>query len=389
MARRLSILGSTGSVGRSTLDVVAGHVDRLVVAALAAGRNIPLLEAQARRWRPELIVAARDADRSRLEPLAAELGAALACGDEGLVAAATLPGADTVVSALPGGAGMVPTMAAVEQGRRVALANKESLVMAGELLLAAARRTGAEIIPLDSEHSALEQCLRGRRPEEVRRLVLTASGGPFRGFHRRQLEQVTPGEALAHPTWAMGPKISIDSATLVNKGLELIEACCLFDMPPERVEVVVHPQSLVHALVTFVDGASLAQFAPPDMKLPIRRALSFPETWGPPFDPPLDLQRCGPITFDPVDHGTFPSITLARQALAAGGTAPAAYSAANEAAVAAFLEGRIAFPRIWGLITAVLERQNIVPADSLEVVQAAADEARRRVAALTEGVAER
>lgn len=389
MVRRLSILGSTGSVGRSTLDVVAGHGDRLAVAALAAGRNIPLLETQARRWRPELIVAAGDADRSRLEPLAVELGAELAWGAEGLVAAATLPGADTVVSALPGGAGLAPTMAAVEQGRRVALANKESLVMAGELLLAAARRTGAEIIPLDSEHSALEQCLRGRRPGDVRCLVLTASGGPFRGFPRRQLERVTPGEALAHPTWEMGPKISIDSATLVNKGLELIEACRLFDMPPERVEVVVHPQSLVHALVTFADGSSLAQFAPTDMRLPIRRALSHPDTWGPPFDPPLELHRCAPLTFEPVDHEIFPAITLARQALAAGGTAPAAYSAANEAAVAAFLEGRIAFPCIWELITGVLERQSIVPADSLALVQAAADEARRLAETLAGGMSKR
>ncbi len=375
-------------MGRSTLEVVDRHPERLEVIALAAGRNVALLLEQARRYRPRLIALAREEDLPRVRPLAGELGAELLCGAGGLDAVATLDAADLVVSALVGGAGLAPTMAAVRRGKRVALANKESLVMAGELIVSTARRTGAVILPLDSEHNALQQCLHGRSMGQVARLVLTASGGPFRGWTRDRLAGVTPAEALVHPTWAMGRKITVDSATLINKGLELIEACHLFGVAPSRVEVVVHPQSLVHAMVEFIDGTTLAQFGPADMRLPIRRALSHPGTWSPPFEPLLDLCRSGPLSFEAVDHETFPSITLARRAMELGGTAPAALSAANEVAVDAFLEGRIPFPRIWDLITGVLDRHEVQPADSLDAVQAAALDARDTAGVLIGGSAE-
>ena len=388
MNRRLAILGSTGSVGRSTLEVVERHPERLEVAALAAGRNVPLLLEQARRHRPQLIALAREEDLPMARPLARELGAELLCGAAGLEAVATHGPADLVVSAIVGGAGLAPTVAAVRRGKRVALANKESLVMAGELILSTARRTGSEILPLDSEHSALQQCLHGRSMDQVARLVLTASGGPFRGWSRERLATATPAQALEHPTWDMGPKITVDSATMINKGLELIEACHLFQVPPSRVEVVVHPQSLVHAMVEFIDGTTLAQFGPADMRLPIRRALSHPGTWSPPFEPLFDLTGRGPLSFEPVDHSTFPSITLARRAMEMGGTAPAVLSAANEVAVDAFLEGRIPFPRIWDLITMVLDRHRAVPADSLDAVEAATLEARDAAEGLIGGSAE-
>lgn len=388
MTCRLAILGSTGSVGRSTLEVVDRHPDRLAVAVLAAGRNIPLLLEQARRYRPRLISLDREEDLSLVRPLAGELGADLLCGAAGLVAAATHGDADLVVSAVVGGAGLAPTVAAVRQGKRVALANKESLVMAGELIVTTARKTGAEILPLDSEHSALQQCLHGRSLDQVARLVLTASGGPFRGFTRERLAGVTPDEALDHPTWQMGRKISVDSATLINKGLELIEACHLFQVSPSRVEVLVHPQSVVHAMVEFVDGTTLAQFGPADMRLPIRRALSHPGTWAPPFEPLLDLARRGPLSFEPVDHDTFPSINLARRAMELGGTAPAAFSASNEVAVDAFLEGKLPFTRIWDLITGVLDRHTVRPADSLRAVEEAAREARQAAKRLINSSAE-
>lgn len=375
-------------MGRSTLEVVDRHRERVDVIALAAGRNVTLLLKQVRRHRPRLIALAREEDLPRVRPLADELGADLLFGAGGLEAVATLDAADLVVSALAGGAGLGPTVAAVRQGKRVALANKESLVMAGELIVATARRTGAVILPLDSEHSALQQCLHGRPMDQVARLVLTASGGPFRGFPPERLAGVTPAQALEHPTWAMGRKITVDSATLINKGLELIEACHLFGVPPSRVDVVVHPQSLVHAMVELVDGTTLAQFGPADMRLPIRRALSHPGSWAPPFEPLFDLCRRGPLSFEAVDHHTFPSITLARRAMELGGTAPAALSAANEVAVDAFLEGRIPFPRIWELITRVLERHKVRPADSLEAVQAAAREAREAAGVLSGGAAE-
>jgi 1-deoxy-D-xylulose-5-phosphate reductoisomerase len=388
MTCRLAILGSTGSVGRSTLDVVDRHPERLQVVALAAGRNVPLLLEQARRHRPRLISLAREEDLPLVRPLAAELGADVVWGTAGLDAVATLDDADLVVSAMVGGAGLAPTVAAVRQGKRVALANKESLVMAGELIISMARRSGSEILPLDSEHSALQQCLHGRSLDQVARLVLTASGGPFRGHTREQLTRVTPAEALEHPTWDMGRKITVDSATLINKGLELIEACHLFQVSPDRVEVVVHPQSLVHAMVEFVDGTTLAQFGPADMRLPIRRALSHPGTWAPPFEPLLDLVRSRPLSFEPVDHRTFPSIELARRAMELGGTAPAAFSASNEVAVDAFLEGRIPFTRIWDLITGVLDGHETQPADSLEVVEAAALDARRLATGLIDRTVE-
>jgi 1-deoxy-D-xylulose-5-phosphate reductoisomerase len=349
------------------------------VAALSAGRNVELLLEQARRFRPGLIVLAREVDLPAVQPLADELGARLACGPGGLDQAAALDEADLVVSAMAGGAGLGPTMAAVRAGKRVALANKESLVMAGELLLAAARESGAVIHPLDSEHAALQQCLEGRSIDQVARLVLTASGGPFRGWTREQLERATPEQALAHPTWRMGPKISVDSATLVNKGLELIEACHLFGLPPERVAVLVHPQSVVHALVGFADGTTLAQLAPADMRLPIQRALAHPDHWGPPPVPPLDLAACGPLSFEPLDRETFPAVDLARRALAAGGTAPAVYSAANEVAVAAFVEGRIPLTGILDLVTAALDGHRARPLDSIDTVAEAAREARQLV----------
>src|SRR5262245_2412370 len=349
--KTLSILGSTGSIGRSTLDVVAAFPERFRVAALAAGRSIEKLAEQVAAHRPDLVAIDRPEDASRLERLLpAGVKCRIVAGGEGLTEAACYPKADTVVGGLVGALGLRSAHAAVRAGKRLALANKEPLVVAGELILDEAKRSGAELIPVDSEHSAIHQAMRSGRPEEARRLVLTASGGPFRERRLDTFDAITVGDALAHPTWKMGPKITIDSATMMNKGLEVIEAHFLFGLPGERIDVVIHPQSYVHSFVEFVDGSLVAQLARNDMKFPIVYALSYPERLPNAFGR-LDLVALSRLDFFDVEARRYPALTLARQALAAGGGMPAVLNAANEVAVAAFLEGKIPFPDVVNVVS--------------------------------------
>ena len=363
----LAVLGSTGSIGENALQVVSAFPDRFRVVALAAGGGrLARLAEQVRQTGASWVAVPCREDADALRPSVGE-GVRVVWGEKGLTEVATLPGVDTVVSAIVGAAGLVPTYAAVRAGKRVALANKETLVAAGELVMEAARRSGAAVLPVDSEHSALFQILEGRDPSQVKRLVLTASGGPFRGRRREELVSVGVDEALAHPRWSMGPKITVDSATLMNKGLEVIEARWLFGVPAERIDVVIHPESVVHSLVEFVDGSLLAQLATADMRGPIAYALGFPERL-PLNGLGLDLTQVGRLTFEAPDREAFPCLDLAYRALAAGGTAPAALSAANEVAVAGFLEGKITFLQIPELVAAALEAHAPLPVESLEPV---------------------
>ena len=351
--RRLTILGSTGSVGEQVLAVADAFPERYPIAALAAGRNVEKLAQQVKRFRPALVSVA---DATLAAALRERLGGSrveIAVGAAGLEAVAQHP-ADLVVSALVGAVGLAPTLAAIRAGRDVALANKEVLVMAGALVMREARAHGVTLLPVDSEHSAIFQALAGQRREDVSRLILTASGGPFRTWDAARIARATVAEALRHPNWEMGPKITIDSATLMNKGLEVIEARWLFDAPPERVDVVVHPQSIVHSLVEFVDGSVLAQLGLPDMRVPIAVALAHPERL--PLDlPRLDLAALARLEFEDPDRKRFPCLDLAYQALRSAEAAPAVLNAANEISVAAFLTGRIAFPSIAAANAAVLE----------------------------------
>ncbi len=349
--KRIVLLGSTGSIGRQTLEVVAAEPERLRIVALAAGGNVALLNEQIRRFQPATVAVRGETDRAAVE-LPPER---VLHGPEGLLALATLPEADLVVVATSGHAAIRPTLAAIGAGKGLALANKETIVCAGELVTAAARARDVIIRPIDSEHSALWQCLHGSRgPEDVARLVVTGSGGPFRTLPAAALASVTPAQALKHPTWSMGHKITIDSATLMNKGLEVIEARWLFGLPLDRIAVLLNPQSIVHALVEYRDGSVLAQLAPPDMRLPIAYALSYPDRAPLPF-PRLDLAKIGTLTFEEPDLGRFPSLRLAYEAGRAGGLYPTVLSAADEEAVSAFLRGAIPFTRIPALIDAALE----------------------------------
>ena len=351
--KRLGVLGSTGSVGEQTLAVVAEFPERYRVVALAAGRRVEKLAEQVRQFRPELVsVAEPEGARELRERLGAD-APEIAVGAEGLEAVGAQP-ADLVVSALVGAAGLAPTLAAIRAGHDVALANKESLVTAGALVMREARAHGVAMLPVDSEHSAIFQCLAGQRLGDVSRLVLTASGGPFRTWEASRIARATVGEALKHPNWDMGPKITIDSATLMNKGLEVIEARWLFDLGPERVDVVVHPQSIVHSLVEFVDGSVLAQLGLPDMRVPIAVALAHPERL--PLElPRLDLAALGRLDFEAPDTKRFPCLELAFEALRGDEAAPAVLNAANEVAVAAFLDERISLPDIAATNGAVLD----------------------------------
>ncbi len=346
--KRIAILGSTGSIGQSALSVVEAHPDRLRVVALAAGENAALVAEQVARFHPDTVgVATATAHNELKRRLAGAVGPAprLAVGREGLLAVATHPDVDLVLCATSGTAGLEAALAAIDAGKAIALANKEILVMAGALMVDAAERVGVTILPVDSEHNAVHQCLAGRDRGEVRRLVLTASGGPFRTWSPAELERATPEAALRHPTWRMGRKITIDSATLMNKGLEVIEARWLFDMSGPDIDVVIHPQSVVHSMVELGDGSVIAQLGVTDMRLPIQYAFSYPERWEAPV-PRLDLARLGPLEFAPPDVGRFPCLRLAYEALAQGGRAPIVLNAANELAVEAFLDGRIGFSDI-------------------------------------------
>jgi 1-deoxy-D-xylulose-5-phosphate reductoisomerase len=366
----LSILGSTGSVGTNVLRVVDAFPDRLRVVALAAGRNVERLAEQIARYRPRAVSVSTPEASDALARLVDLSGVQVGVGEEGAVAVATQDDASMVVAAAVGAVGLVPTYRALEAGKDVALANKETLVMAGELMVAESRAHGGRLLPIDSEHCALHQCLDGRGPGEVRRLVLTASGGPFRTRPRETFDRITREEALCHPTWSMGRKITIDSATLMNKGLEVIEARWLFDLPAERVDVMIHPQSVVHSMVEFVDGTVLAQLGVTDMRLPIQYALSHPERWEAAI-PGLDFTRAFGLDFDVPDHARFPCLGLAYRALQGGGTLPAVLNAANEEAVGAFLDGRIPFTAIPEQVGETMDARPARPLGALADVLAA------------------
>ena len=363
----LSILGSTGSVGANVLRIVDAFPGRFEVVGLAAGHNVHRLAEQIARYRPRLVSVATAEAAQELARLV-DLGRiSVGVGEAGAVAVATHPEAWMVVASAVGAVGLVPTYRALEAGKDVALANKETLVMAGELMVDKARQTGARLLPIDSEHCALHQCLDGRKPEEVRKLVLTASGGPFRERPRESFDRITPEEALNHPTWNMGRKITIDSATLMNKGLEVIEAHWLFGIPGEHISVLIHPQSVVHSMVEFVDGTVLAQLGVTDMRLPIQYALSHPEVWEAAI-PGLDFGQGMSLSFHPPDRERFPCLGLAYRALARGGSLPAVLNATNEEAVASFLDGKIPFTAIPEVILEVMEAHPPAPLRALEDV---------------------
>ncbi|MFI4935172.1 MAG: 1-deoxy-D-xylulose-5-phosphate reductoisomerase [Caulobacterales bacterium] len=383
--RTVTVLGSTGSVGLSTLDLFEQAGIEPEVLALTAGRNVERLAEQAKRWRPRLAVIE---DESLLPELKARLNGSnigAAAGASAIVEAASM-GADWVMSAIVGAAGLAPTLAAARTGSTIALANKESLICAGPALIATAKAAGGGLIPVDSEHSAIFQVLQPVGPDRVQRLILTASGGPFRGWSRDEMAKATPEQAVAHPNWSMGLKISVDSAQMMNKGLEMIEASYLFSMPSERIDVLVHPQSVVHSLVEYTDGSTLAQLGPPDMRTPIACAWSWPGRIDWPA-PKLDLAAIGQLTFEAPDEVRFPALAIARQALKAGGGAPAAMNAANEVGVAAFLDRQIGFLDIAALVSETLERLNgtgdLAADDSAEALDWAmmVDAGARRIAA--------
>jgi 1-deoxy-D-xylulose-5-phosphate reductoisomerase len=366
----LAILGSTGSIGQSTLAVAAEHPGEFAVTGLAAGQNVKVLAEQIRQFRPARVSVQSEAVAAHLRELVSGPGAPeILWGRAGAREVAVASGADLVVSAMVGAVGLEPTLAAIQAGLPVALANKETLVAAGSLMMAAAREKGVPIIPVDSEHSAIFQALHGQRPEDVRRLWLTASGGPFRAWDRERLGQATAAQALKHPNWSMGPKITIDSATMMNKALEVIEASVLFGLPVDQVGVYIHPQSIIHSLVEFVDGGMIAQLGVPDMRLPIAYALTYPRRL-PLNAPPLDLCQVGRLTFEPPDVTRFPGLALGYAAARAGGTMPAVLNAANEMAVAAFLQGRLAFMDIPKTVEAAMDGHRHEPLTSLEQVLA-------------------
>ncbi|UYC13516.1 1-deoxy-D-xylulose-5-phosphate reductoisomerase [Xanthomonas sp. CFBP 8445] len=371
--RTIAVLGATGSIGASALDVIARHPQRLRAGVLAAGRNVDALLALCATHRPAHAVIADPALYPALRDglRAAGLSTQAHAGDAALDQLVASDACDSVVAAIVGAAGLASTLAAARAGKRLLLANKEALVLAGELVTAAAAAAGAEIIPIDSEHNAIFQCLRSRQTgAEVRRVLLTASGGPFRGWDRARLQAVTPAQAVAHPKWSMGPKISVDSATLMNKGLEVIEAHHLFALAPERIEVLVHPQSLVHSLVEFIDGSTLAQMGLPDMRTTLAVGLGWPERIASGVAG-LDLLAQGRLDFEAPDLDAFPCLALAWRAMRAGGSAPAILNAANEVAVSAFLQGRIGFLSIPALVENALTELPAVAADSLDALLAA------------------
>ena len=381
MTRSVTILGATGSVGRSTLDLIARAPDRFEMVALTAHRDVAGLAELARRHRPRLAVIGDSARHGELQSALAGTGIEAAAG-EGAITDAAASGADWTMAAIVGTAGLKPVMRALAGGGTVALANKEALVSAGALMIQAAAASGATLLPVDSEHNAIFQCFDRARPESVRRIILTASGGPFRDWPLERMRAATPDQAVAHPNWSMGAKISVDSATLMNKGLELIEAHRLFPVGAEAIEVVVHPQSVIHSLVEYVDGSVLAQLGPPDMRVPIAHTLAWPERMETPCRR-LDLVALGALAFEAPDLDRFPALALAREALAAGGAKPAILNAANEIAVASFLERRVGFLDIASLVGEVLARFDPEAPASIDAVLEIDGEARRVAAALT------
>ena len=378
MVQCVSILGSTGSIGRQSLDIISRLPVK--VAALTAGTSVERMAQQCRQFRPELAVMATQEAAEQLSTMIADLPIRVSWGEAGLIEAATIESADCVITAVVGMVGLKPTLAAIRAKKRIGLANKETLVCAGELVMAEAEQYGAEIIPVDSEHSAIYQCLMGSRDRrEVKRLILTCSGGPFFGMDQEQLKVVTKADALRHPNWKMGPKITVDCATLMNKGLEVIEAMRLYSLPLEQVDVVVHRQSIVHSMVEFVDGAVMAQMGSPDMRLPIQLALTYPERTVCPVEP-LDLTACGPLSFCKPDTDAFPCLALARECAKAGGTACPAMNGANEEAVAKFLADEIGFYDIYRLVRDAVQEVPFLQNPTLEQILEADRLARQSVA---------
>lgn len=379
MSKRISILGSTGSIGRQSLEVI--EACGMEVSALTANSSVELIEKQARRFRPELAVLMDENAAADLKVRLADTGVKVLGGMEGLLEAAVLNSADTVITAVVGMVGLRPTLAAIGEGKRIALANKETLVCAGDLVMDALKRSKSEIIPVDSEHSALFQCLEGNRDRgEIKRLILTCSGGPFYGRKREELHGMTREDALKHPNWSMGAKITVDSATLMNKGLEFIEAMHLYQMQPEKISIVVHRESIIHSLVEYCDNAMIAQMGVPDMKLPIQYALTYPRRIASAATTPYDIWNSGALTFGAPDLTTFRCLDLALQAAKIGGTAGAVLNGANEAAVAQFLEGKIGFLEIADKVAQAMEKvpvvQNPVLSDVLQADAAAREAAR-------------
>lgn len=385
--KHISLLGSTGSIGKQTLEVVAANPYKLKVRALAAHRSDELLEQQIRQFEPDIAVLS---DKDAAARLAARYHGKtkILAGDEGLLAAATYDGADTVLASMVGYAGLRPTLAAIECGKNIALANKETLVAAGSLVMAAVRKHGVSLTPVDSEHSAIFQSLRGGAEKEVKRLIVTASGGPFRGKKRSELENVTLAQCLKHPNWSMGPKVTLDSSTLANKGLEVMEAHWLFDMPYDKIDVVVHPQSIVHSLVEFCDGSVIAQLGEPDMRLPIQYALSWPDRFDYSFEQ-LDLVKAASLTFEAPDLEAFPSLKIAVDCGKAGGTLPCAFNAANEEAVNAFLHDKIRYLDIPYITAAVTQAHDNVAEPQIEDIEQADAWARAEAQRVIEGLQNR
>ena len=365
--KSIVILGSTGSIGVSSLDLVRSFPDEFRARGLVAGRNLKLLAAQIEEFSPEFVSVRDQEGVAQLKKLLGRRSAEILWGESGAATLAAADGVDVVVAAIVGGAGLVPTLAAVRAGKEVALANKEALVMAGEIFVREAKNKGVRLLPVDSEHSAIFQCLQGNRREEVAQIILTASGGPFLHVPLKSLNRVTVKQALKHPNWKMGPKITVDSATMMNKGLEVVEARWLFDIKPPQVEVVIHPQSVIHSMVRYQDGSIIAQLGIPDMRIPIAYALSYPHrlkaNWR-----PLELTRLGELTFLPVERKRYPALQLAYEALTVGGTMPAVLNAANEVAVAAFLDRRIGFREIHRIIAKTMEAHASSHPDGVQAI---------------------
>lgn len=383
--KRIAILGSTGSIGRSALQVIEQFPNRFQVVALAAGRNVDLLIEQIQRFRPKVAaVLDQELANDLASRLPADIGVEVFAGSQGYQNIANCTEADMVLSSMVGAAGLIPTLSAIRAGKDVALANKETLVMAGALVMEEVRRYQIRLLPVDSEHNAIFQALEGHRREDLKRILLTASGGPFLNLPKEQLESVTPAQALNHPNWEMGAKITIDSATMMNKGLEVIEAKWLFDLAVEKIDVHIHPQSIVHSMVEYVDGSVIAQLGMPDMRVPIAYALAYPERLK--LDlPTLDLFSVQTLTFQEPDLGRYPCLDLAFNACKAGGTMPAVLNASNEVAVQAFLDKRIPFLAIARLVDKVMQEHELAPAKELEAILAADTWARRRAEAIING----
>ncbi|MBI4653896.1 MAG: 1-deoxy-D-xylulose-5-phosphate reductoisomerase [Nitrospirae bacterium] len=381
--KKISILGSTGSIGKNTLNVISRYPERFKVIGIAAKSNIQVLESQIRDFKPEVVAVFDCSAAERLKKK--NPPAEILSGEKGLIEVAKLKGVDLVVSAIVGSAGLIPTLEAIKARKNIALATKEALVMAGEIIMAEAQRKGVKIIPVDSEHSAVFQCINGRKAEEIQRIILTASGGPFLRKDLSKLKTVTPQEALKHPNWFMGKKVTIDSATLMNKGLEVIEAHYLFNLPPHKIDVVLHPQSIVHSFVEFIDGSILSQMSVPDMRGPICYALSYPERLERVL-PSLDISKMRKLTFEKPAQVRYPCLRLAYQALAAGGTMPCVLNSANEVAVDAFLNKKLPFKKIHNVVANIMKIHNVSKCKDIGDVLKASEWAKEKAGEIIESL---